>query len=90
MRLQTVSGGAESPESVRQRSNLAELIAYAQCHDRNSLHSSVLILTERAPARGLDSSLMVLRPRPKRDDRRDQRLAPLGQRIVNSRRDRRI
>jgi len=26
------SGGTESPESVRQRSNLAALLAYAQCH----------------------------------------------------------
>ena len=34
MRLQTVPGGAESPESVRQRSNLAELLAYAQGHER--------------------------------------------------------
>jgi hypothetical protein len=36
MRLQTVPGGAESPESVRQRSNLAELLAYPQCQERSS------------------------------------------------------
>jgi len=37
MRLRTVPGGTESPESVRQRSNLAELLAYAQGQSTKSL-----------------------------------------------------
>ena len=68
---------------------LADARAFKPQH-RKSLPSSVSIMIERAAAGGLDSSLMVVRPRPKRDHGRDQRLAPFGQRIVNSRRDRRI
>ncbi|SDJ46240.1 hypothetical protein SAMN05216338_105036 [Bradyrhizobium sp. Rc2d] len=56
---------------------------------RKPLHSSLLTSIERA-AGGLDGSLMILRPRPKRNHRRDPRLAPFGQRTVNSRRNRRI
>jgi hypothetical protein len=48
MRLQTVPGGAESPESVRQRSNLAELLAYAQCHEETSVGITVLVLDQVA------------------------------------------
>jgi hypothetical protein len=45
IRLQTVprtSGGTESPESVRQRSNLAELLAYAQCQEQTQRRENLL------------------------------------------------
>ena len=42
MRLQTVPGGAESPESVRQRSYLAELLAYAQCQEQTQRRENLL------------------------------------------------
>jgi hypothetical protein len=47
MRLQTVPGGAESPESVRQRSNLAELLAYAQGQQRKSASLFDLLVSAR-------------------------------------------